>query len=119
MTTRLRYLTDEDFNNDVMRGLMRRVPGLDLVGVQDVGLATALDPIVLDWAAAEGRILLTHDAKTMQDAAYARVAVGLPMPGTFVVRQTAPISRVIQDLVVLTECSRDGEWENIVLRVPL
>jgi hypothetical protein len=33
-----RFLVDEDFNNDLVRGLLRRCPGTDLVRVQDIGL---------------------------------------------------------------------------------
>lgn len=34
----LRLATDEDFNNRILRGLLRRRPGLDIVRVQDAGL---------------------------------------------------------------------------------
>jgi predicted nuclease of predicted toxin-antitoxin system len=40
---------------------MRRQPDIDIIRVQDVGLSGEDDPIVLEWAAQEGRILLTHD----------------------------------------------------------
>ena len=39
---------DENFNNDVIRGLVRRNPRLDLVRVQDVGLRTLDDPTCLN-----------------------------------------------------------------------
>jgi len=42
---------DENLNNDIVRGLLRRVPELDLVRVQDAGLRGADDPDVLKWAA--------------------------------------------------------------------
>lgn len=42
---------DENFNNDILRGLLRRDPTLDIVRIQDVGLTHAPDPIVLEWAA--------------------------------------------------------------------
>jgi predicted nuclease of predicted toxin-antitoxin system len=71
-----RYLTDEDFDNDVLRGLVRRLPELDVLRVQDVGLAGAADPVILEWTAQQGRILLTHDAKTMPAHAYARLRAG-------------------------------------------
>jgi hypothetical protein len=48
----LRLLADENFNGDIVRGLMLRQPGLDLVRVQDVGLAGADDSDILAWAAA-------------------------------------------------------------------
>jgi hypothetical protein len=44
----LRLATDEDFNNRILRGLLRRMPDLDVVRVQDVGLSGSEDPEVLD-----------------------------------------------------------------------
>ena len=60
----LKLAADENFNNNIVRGLLRKEPGLDIVRVQDVGLKGADDPTVLEWAAQEERILLTHDVKT-------------------------------------------------------
>ena len=45
----LRLLTDENFNGDIIRGLLLQRPSLDLVHVQSVGLAGADDPTVLAW----------------------------------------------------------------------
>jgi predicted nuclease of predicted toxin-antitoxin system len=53
----IRLLADENFNGDAIRGLLSRQPELDLVRVQDVGLAEADDPVILAWAAANDRIL--------------------------------------------------------------
>jgi predicted nuclease of predicted toxin-antitoxin system len=57
----LRFLADEDFDRAIVRGVLRLRPNIDIVRVQDVGLRTKQDPIVLSWAAEQGRILLTHD----------------------------------------------------------
>ena len=43
--------SDENFNNDIVRGLLRRNPGLDIARIQDVGLSGADDPTILEWAA--------------------------------------------------------------------
>jgi hypothetical protein len=43
----LPLLTDENFNGDIVRGLRRRRPEIDLLRVQDVGLSGALDPPIL------------------------------------------------------------------------
>jgi len=61
----LRLAADENFNNDIVRGLWRRESELDIVRIQEVGLSGADDPTVLEWAAREGRVLLTHDVTTM------------------------------------------------------
>ena len=115
----LRFLVDEDFDNDIVRGVLRHLPTVDIVRVQDRELSDTLDPIVLDRAAQDGRVLLTHDVSTMTVHAYARVTSGLPMPGVFAVSQLAPINQVIEDLVLLAECSLPGEWEGQVRYVPL
>jgi hypothetical protein len=50
--------------------------------------------------------------------AYARVSSELPMPGVFAVSQLASLSQVIEDLLLLAECSLPGEWEGQVRYVP-
>lgn len=115
----LRFAVDENFNADIVRGLRRRLPELDIVRVQDVGLSGADDPSVLEWAASEGRIVLTHDISTLVGHAFARVAARQPMPGVFAARSRDPIGSTIEDLVLLAECSFEGEWEGQVRFLPL
>lgn len=55
-----RFLADENFNNQIVRGVLRQSPDIDIVRVQDVDLSGADDPTVLAWAAQERRIVLTH-----------------------------------------------------------
>ena len=115
----LRLLADENFNNDILRGVRRRNQAVDIVRVQDVGLSEADDPSVLEWAAKEGRVLLTHDVGTMTRYAYDRVRAGLAMPGVFEVSRKVPISVAIDDILLLAECSTEGEWEGQVRYLPL
>ncbi len=115
----LKLLADENLDNDILRGLELKIPTLEIVRVQDVGLQEADDPDILDWAARNERILVSHDRKTMARFAYERVERGLKMPGVFLVRRFAPIGSVIDDLWILAECSREGEWEGQVRYLPL
>ena len=115
----LRFAADENFNGDIVRGLLRRNPNLDIVRVQDVGLSGADDPSVLEWAANQGRIVITHDISTLAKHALDRVAAGQPMPGVFEVRSVAPIGQAIDDLILLAECSSEDEWEGQVRFLPL
>jgi len=65
----LRLLSEENFNGSIMARtvvLLRR-PDLALSHIQGVGLAEADDPIILAWAAANHRIVLTHDRTTTPD----------------------------------------------------
>lgn len=115
----LRLIADENFNNNIVRGLLRRRPNLDLVRVQDVGLSAADDPTVLEWAAQEGRVLLTHDVSTITKYAYARVRTNQAMPGVFEVSRDVPIGQAIEDILLLAEYSFEGEWEGQVRYLPL
>jgi hypothetical protein len=115
----LRLAADENFNNDILRGLLRRQPELDIIRIQDVGLAGADDPTVLESAAQEGRVLLTHDVSTITKYAYERVRAGQPMPGVFEVSRAVPVGRAVEDILLLAECSLDTEWEGQIRYLPL
>jgi hypothetical protein len=114
----LRLATYEDFNNRIVRGLLRRVSDLDIVRVQDAGLRTREDASVMEWAASEGRVLLTHDVTTMRKPAIERIEMGLPMPGLFEVSQSLPIGQAIEEILLLAECSIEGEWEGQIIFLP-
>ena len=115
----LRLLADENFNGDVVRGLLLRQSELDIVRVQDVGLAGADDPGILAWAADNNRIVLTHDRATMPDYAYQRVTAGEAMPGVFILNDRLPISQAIQEILLMVACSQQAEWTDRVVHVPL
>jgi predicted nuclease of predicted toxin-antitoxin system len=115
----LRLVSDENFNGEVVRGLLRRQSDLDLVRVQDVGLLGADDPAILAWAASEGRILLTHDRSTVPDFAYDRVRAGEPMAGVFIVNDRMPIGQAIDEILLLALCSESDEWKDRVEFLPL
>jgi hypothetical protein len=115
----VRFLTDENFRGDIVKALRSHRASIDLVRVQDVGLSGADDMTTLEWAAREGRILLTHDVDTMPGYAYARVTGGQPMPGVFEVAADAPVGTILEDLIILHECSLDGEWDGQVRYLPL
>jgi len=115
----LSFAADENFNIHIVNGVLRRLPTADIVRVQDANLEGADDPAVLKWAANEGRVLLTHDVNTLAAFAYERVAQGLPMPGVFEVSLKVPISVAIEEVLLLAECSLEGEWEGQINYLPL
>lgn len=115
----MKFLADENFDNTIIRGLLRRKPDVDIVHVRDVGLAGADDPTVLEWAAQENRVLLTHDVATVTRYAYERMAAGQSMTGVIEVTFDASIGRVIEDLLFILDCSLEGELEGQIYYLPL
>ena len=114
-----RFLADENFNNDLLRALVRRLPDLDIVRAQDTTAAGADDPTLLAWAAREGRTLLAHDVQTIPRFAYDRVRPGQPMPGVVEVAVSAELGAALEDLLLLIGATRDDEWPDQVKFVPL
>ncbi len=100
----LSLLSDENLNGDIIRGLFLRQPNLDLIRVQDVGLIEVEDPAILNWAAEEQSIILTHDRATM--------------PGMFVINDRMPIRQAIDELLLLIDFTEQAEWKGVVWYLP-
>ncbi len=115
----LRFLADENFNNQIIRGILRRNSNVDIVSFQDVGLSGLDDPAILEWAAQQGRVVLTHDVETMTGFAYERVQANLTMPGVFEVSRRVAVGLAIEEILLLAECSLEREWEGQVRFLPL
>jgi hypothetical protein len=115
----LRLLADENFNGRILRALLRQIPDLDLVRAQDTPLSGAADPTLLQFAASEGRVVLSHDIETLVGYAWNRVRSGLPMPGVIVAACDQPIGQVIEDLEILVQASQPEELEAQIRFLPL
>jgi predicted nuclease of predicted toxin-antitoxin system len=100
----IKLASDENFDEDIVRGLLRRRPELDIVRVRDADLTETPDPIILAWAVGENRILLTHDRDTMPNFAYDRVRAGEPIPGVFLVKDRMPKGQAIEQLLLAVDC---------------
>jgi hypothetical protein len=114
----VRFLADEDLNGRIVRGLFLRKSDLDLVRVQDVGLSGAADENILQWAEEKGRMLLTHDARTMPKHVRDRVVGGSHVPGVFIVDDLAPIGACIGDILLVADCSDETEWRDQIHYLP-
>jgi hypothetical protein len=110
----MKFLADENFEGAIFRGLLHRKPDIDLIRVQDVGLYKADDPTILEWANEEGRLLLTHDRRTMPGYAYERMAEGKSIAGMLIMKATIPVSQAIEDIMLIEAASTQDEWINIV-----
>lgn len=115
----LRLLTDENFNGDIIRGLRLRRSEIDLVRVQDLPITGADDATVLEWAAQNNRILLTHDRTTIPAYAVDRLEAGQPMTGVFILNDRFPVGRAIEEVLIVYQCSETEEWNGLVIYLPL
>ncbi len=110
---------DESLHGHIVRGLRRREPSINLVLVEEAGLGGRTDPEVLEWAATEGRVLLTQDEQTMIGYAWDRVKTGLPMPGLIVRGKGVSIRQAIDDLLFIAACGLAEDFKDQVKHLPL
>ena len=115
----LRLVSDADVHGEIIRGLRRRAPEIDIVRTQDVLPDGTPDTEVLAWAANEVRILITNDRNTMVGSAYQRVESGDPVPGLIATTNEQSIGSAIDDILVIAEyMSRDEIRDQVVVYLP-
>jgi len=113
-------LLDHNFNRRFLQVALRQCePDVNDVRLIDFGRHRLTDAEVLEWAAREGRIVLSHDVRSMGNAADERVAAGLPMAGLILIPQDAPYKPVGEDLCLIFHASTPEEWQSKVERLPL
>ncbi len=115
----LRLLTDENFDENILRGLRRRLSEPDFLSVRDAGFASRPDSFLLEWALQENRTILTHDLKTMTKYAEELVAKGEPMAGLIFVPDQLAIGRAIKDLELVLACYSQSNMRDRIEYLPL
>ncbi|MBI5474075.1 MAG: DUF5615 family PIN-like protein [Ignavibacteriae bacterium] len=115
----LLFVTDENFDHTILRGLLRKQPNLDIVTIQAAGLSGSTDAQVLEWAAKQRRILLTHDVSTITRYAIGRIRDGEPMSGVVEVGSNVTVGNAIDDILLMADCALPEELENMIVHLPL
>jgi hypothetical protein len=113
-----RFQADADFNQRIVLGLRRREPAIDFLDARGGGLIGAADSIVLQIAAESGRILISHDRKTMPGHLM-RFLENHSSPGVILVSQDLDIGAAIEDLLIIWAASDADEWRNQLGFLPL
>ena len=98
--------------------MRRREAVVDFEDAHAAGIIGLPDPDVLKRAAGLGRILISHDRKTMP-AHYARFLDSRPSPGLIIVPQDLDIGLAIEDLLIIWAASEAEEWRNTIGFLPL
>ncbi len=115
----LSFLADEDLNNRIVRGLLRRQPDLDVIRVQDTLLQGAADAEVLEWASRNSRVVLTHDVSTMTKYTFERIRSGIATAGVIEVPQSLSVGQAIEDILLIAVACTPAEIKNRVEYLPL
>jgi Domain of unknown function (DUF5615) len=114
---KIRFQADADFNEDIVTGILRREPGVDFQTATAAGLRLLSDLQVLALAAREGRVLVSHDRRTMPRA-YAEFLRTNKSPGLFIVSQKTDLLTAIDELLLVWTSSEAEEWIDQLGTIP-
>ncbi len=114
-----RFLADEDLRLGIVLAVRRLEPLLQIITVRDASLRAASDNEILDFAANEGWLILSHDVNTMRAAAERRVVEGLRMPGLFLIPQVRSTAAAAESLRVIWSASAFEAWGDRIVYLPL
>lgn len=117
--SRPRLLADHDLNEQIITGVSRREPAVSFSTLRALGLQSSADREVLEFAASEALVVISHDANTMTAAANARIVARLPMSGLVIAPQRARIGMVIEDLILIWAATDADEWPDRIEFLPL
>ena len=113
------FLADADLHQGIVSGCLRVAPTLDFRSANEAGLEGMPDPSVLALAAAQGRILVSHDFQTMPHHFGAFLQAKGYSPGVLLLPQYLPIAAAIEQLLLIWSASDAEEWENRIAKLPL
>jgi len=114
---KIRFQADADLNEDIVTGVTRREPAIDFRTAADAGFR-AKDEAVLAMAAVVGRVLVSHDLRTMPRE-FAAFVVVQTSPGVLIVSQKLSLVDAIEELVLIWTASEAEDWVNRIATIPL
>lgn len=115
----IRFMADADLNDAIVGGCRRREPTIDFLSANDANLEGVPDPDVLALAAAEDRILVSHDFQTMPRHFGDLLRARGSSPGLILVPQNMLIGEVIEELLLIWGASGAEEWRDRWQALPL
>ena len=113
-----RFVADNDFDERIRKGLLRKEPAIESFSAVDGGTVGVPDPEVLSLAAEGGLIVVSHDRNTMA-AHFDRFIRSRSSPGLLIVSQGLDIGDAIEELLFLWAASDAKEFLNRRRFVPL
>src|SRR5262249_42348655 len=92
---------------------------LDILNVKTAGLRGTKDPELLEIAARQGRILISHDLNSMAGYFWKRIAEGKSSPGLlFIPNQWTAIGPAVEWLLLIWSASEPEEWRDRIEYMP-
>jgi uncharacterized protein with PIN domain len=113
---KVRFLADENLDERIVSGVLRWEPTVDFLTAARANLLGLPDLQVLEFAANEGRILVTHDRKTMPYA-FGELLAKRESPGVIILSKDLLLKRSIDESILVWAASQAEQWVGMLTQI--
>ena len=115
---KIRFQADADLKESIVSAIIRHEPAIDFQTAKAAGLYGLLDDKVLAIAAQEGRVLVSHDRRTMPRHFADFIATTIS-PGLLIIAQNFPFAAAVEELYLIWAIMEAEQWINQIASLPL
>jgi len=115
---KVRFQADADLKHAIVRATLRREPTIDFQSAKSADLVGLDDMAVLALAARDGRVLVSHDSRTMPSD-FAEFISKNTSPGVVIASQRLSVAVVVEELLLIWSASDADDWVNRIAHLPL
>jgi predicted nuclease of predicted toxin-antitoxin system len=113
-----KFQADNDLDQRIVVATLRLKPTIDFRTAPAAGLHSMPDDEVLAYASREGRILVSHDRRTMPGHFGRFLSAGGTSPGLIIVSTKLSVGRAAEWLHLLWEATSSEEYVNSIYDLP-
>jgi hypothetical protein len=114
----VRFQADADLDQTILLAVVRREPAVDFRSAAEAELAGLPDPEVLAAAGRAGRMLVSHDLKTMPRH-FGEFVQSSVSAGVLLIPQGLSVREAVEQLIMIWAASEAEEWVNRICVLPL
>ncbi|MBI1747298.1 MAG: DUF5615 family PIN-like protein [Acidobacteria bacterium] len=115
---KVRFQADADLNQVIIKATIRHEPRIDFRTALTANLPGLRDKDVLALAARDGRVLVTHDRKTMPKH-FADFITAETSTGVLIIPQRLSVAHAVEEITLIWTASEAEEWINRIYSLPL
>ncbi len=117
----LKYLMDENMNPFYKKQMRRKETDIVVraIGEPNVPLRGTLDPDILLWCEEYNFVLVTNNRRSMPAHLADHLAQNHHIPGIFILNERLSVGDHLDELILLTYGSFEGEYQDQIIHLPL
>ncbi|NET58577.1 MAG: hypothetical protein F6K47_21210 [Symploca sp. SIO2E6] len=115
---KIKFQADADLKQQIVSAVLRLETAIDFQTANKANLTGLTDRQVLELAASQRRVLVSHDQKTMPNH-FAEFIAHNQSYGIIIVPKKLPVIEVAENIILIWEVFSDEEWIDRIAFLPI